>query len=137
MDKSWINQHRLHPEYIEGVKELVKLACQNNLQSNEVTCPCKRCRNVKLVKKDLLGEHLMANGFLPSLINWIFHREDLLASVPLNENISDSNDDDEVNEMIYEGFRLPLPSLVHLASNETESSNNELGSDIKTKKNYN
>ena len=92
MDKSCINQHRLHPEYIEGVKEFVKLACQNNPLSIEVTCPCKRCRNVKLVKKDLLGEHLMVNGFLPSYTRWIFHGEDLPASVPLNENVSDSND---------------------------------------------
>ncbi|XP_028116383.1 uncharacterized protein LOC114314134 [Camellia sinensis] len=134
MDKSWINQHRLHPEYIDGAEEFVKLACQNNPLSNEVTCPCKQCRNVKLVKKDLLGEHLMVNGFLPSYTRRIFHGEDLPASVPLNENVSDSNDGDEVNKMIYEGFGLPPPSLVHLASNETRSSNIELGPDKKTER---
>ncbi|XP_028051175.1 uncharacterized protein LOC114255823 [Camellia sinensis] len=76
----------------------------------------------------------MVNGFLPSYTRWIFHGEDLPASVPLNENVSDSNDGDEVNEMIYEGFGLPPPSLVHLASNETGSSNIELGPDKKTER---
>ncbi|CAL5345198.1 unnamed protein product [Camellia sinensis] len=70
MDKSWINQHRLHPEYIQGVKEFIKFACENKPLLNEVTCPCKRCRNVKLVEKGLLGEHLMINGFLPSYTSW-------------------------------------------------------------------
>ncbi|GMP82789.1 hypothetical protein CsSME_00036947 [Camellia sinensis var. sinensis] len=55
MDKSWIYQHRLHPEYIQGVKEFIKFACENKPLLNEVTCPCKRCRNVKLVEKGLLG----------------------------------------------------------------------------------
>ncbi|GMP67353.1 hypothetical protein CsSME_00027372 [Camellia sinensis var. sinensis] len=73
----------------------------------------------------------MVNGFLPSYTKWIFHGEDLSASMPLNENISDSNDGDEVNEMIYERFGLPPPSLVHLTSNETGSSNIKLGPDKK------
>ncbi|XP_028053479.1 uncharacterized protein LOC114257860 [Camellia sinensis] len=135
MDKSWINQHRLHPEYIQGVKEFIKFACENKPLLNEVTCPCKRCRNVKLVEKGQLGEHLMINGFLPSYISWIFHGENFSSPVPHNVNVgqTDLNDGDETYEMLYEGFRLPPPSFIH----EAASSGIKQGPDEKTEKFFN
>ncbi|CAL5387442.1 unnamed protein product [Camellia sinensis] len=135
MDKSWINQHRLHPEYIQGVKEFIKFACENKPLLNEVTCPCKRCRNVKLVEKGLLGEHLMINGFLPSYTSWIFHGENLSSPVPHNVNVgqTDSNDGDKTYEMLYERFGLPPPSFIH----EAATSGIKQGLDEKTEKFFN
>lgn len=102
---------------------------------NEVTWPYKWCRNVKLVEKGLLEEHLMINGFLPSYTSWIFHRENLLSLVPHNVNVGQThlNDGDETYEMLYEGFGLSPPSFIHEATN----SSIKQGLDEKIKKFFN
>ena len=65
MDKSWINLERLDVRYIQGVIDFIKFACDNKPPNlTEIVYPCKKCRNVKLVKIVVVKEHLIVNGFL-------------------------------------------------------------------------
>ncbi|XP_058181124.1 uncharacterized protein LOC131299553 [Rhododendron vialii] len=133
MDKGWISLPRLHPTYIQGVKDFVKYACGINPNSNEIMCPCKKCRNVKLVKKEVLGEHLMIDGFLPSYTCWIFHGEFVASPVARTEDKgqSDSYEGDEMHELLYDAFGIPpfVPP-----TNGTTGSSSNYGPDEKTKK---
>ena len=136
MDKTWINLNTLDLGYVRGVKEFIKFAFENNSKSNEVPCPCKECRNVKLVTKLTLGQHLIMNRILPSYTRWIFHGEDSSSSMPSNET-NDSRSEDEMHDLVYDAFGVPPPSLIHLESEEGIDSNSEQGLSEETRKFFN
>ena len=138
MDKSWINLERLDVRYIQGVIDFIKFACDNKPPNlTEIVCPCKKCRNVKLVKIAVVKEHLIMNGFLQTYTHWIFHGEE---SVPVdfdNENIGQSSDGhDEMQEMIHDAFGIP-PSSVFDASDTDPHMGSRQGPDEGTKNFFN
>ena len=74
--------------YIQGVIDFIKFAC-DNMQTGltEIVCPCKKCRNVRLAKINVVKEHLIVNGFLPTYTRWIFYGEEHVPVDYGHENI--------------------------------------------------
>ena len=67
MDKSWINiLNRLDPLYENGAKEFLHFASLDRPGASAILCPCRKCRNMKFVRKDLIVEHIVVDGFLTS-----------------------------------------------------------------------
>ncbi|CAK9152145.1 unnamed protein product [Ilex paraguariensis] len=94
----------------------------------------QKCRNVRLVKVELLEEHLIVDGFLESYTRWIFHGEISFASVSRDNESSDSSLGDEIQEMLHDAFGIPPPSPIYgMSSGELERDNRE-GPDQATEK---
>ncbi|KAL5133183.1 Cationic peroxidase 1 [Glycine soja] len=64
MDRSWMNESRISPEYEEGVEQFLQFASQRG-QPNEdekYYCPCINCLNGRRQILDDIREHLLCDG---------------------------------------------------------------------------
>ncbi|KAK3009659.1 hypothetical protein RJ639_014745 [Escallonia herrerae] len=105
MDKSWINiRNRLDPLYEKDADDFVEFASKDRPNATEILCPCTKCRNMKLVKKVDVAEHIVVDGFLSSYTHWIFHGESSLTSNSVPEPVMG----DRTQEMIRDAFGVPL-----------------------------
>ena len=78
MDKSWMNLRWTDPTYLQRVMDFIKFSCKNvHNEETEIVCPCKKCRNVKLVNIDSVKEHLVVEGFYPGYTRWFLHGKNL------------------------------------------------------------
>ncbi|KAK6793898.1 hypothetical protein RDI58_007351 [Solanum bulbocastanum] len=110
MDKSWINiLNRLNPLYENGAKEFLHFASLDRPDPSTILCPCRKCRNMKFVRKDLIVEHIVVDGFLNSYTSWIYRGEELFSSKLVNQ----LDKDDEMQDMLHEAFGIP-PTLILL-----------------------
>lgn len=77
MDKSWINiSTGLDPLYENGAKEFLQFASVDRSDAFVILCPCRKCRNMKFVRKDLIVEHIVVDEFLTSYTTWILSRSE-------------------------------------------------------------
>lgn len=107
MDKSWINiLNRLDPLYENGAKEFLHFASLDRPDASAILCPCRKCRNMKFVRKDLIVEHIVVDGFLTSYTSWIYHGEELFSSKLVNQ----LDKGDEMQDMLHEAFGIPPTS---------------------------
>ncbi|KAH0661004.1 hypothetical protein KY289_029752 [Solanum tuberosum] len=111
MDKSWINiLNRLDPLYENGAKEFLHFASLDRPDAFAILCPCRKCRNMKFVRKDLIVEHIVVDGFLTSYTSWIYHGEELFSLKLVNQ----LDKGDEVQDMLHEAFGIPPTSFVDM-----------------------
>ncbi|WMV49961.1 hypothetical protein MTR67_043346 [Solanum verrucosum] len=61
---------------------------------------------MKFVRKDLVVEHIVADGFLTSYTSWIYHGEELFSSKLVNQ----LDKVDEMQDMLHEAFGIPPTS---------------------------
>ncbi|KAH0644819.1 hypothetical protein KY290_033757 [Solanum tuberosum] len=80
--------------------------------ASAIFCPCRKCRNMKFVRKDLIVEHIVVDGFLTSYTSWIYHGEELFSSKLVNQ--LDKGDDHEMQDMLHEAFGIPPTSFVDM-----------------------
>ncbi|KAH0650424.1 hypothetical protein KY284_030336, partial [Solanum tuberosum] len=107
MDKSWINiLNRLDPLYENGAKEFLHFASLDRPYASAILCPCRKCHNMKFVRKDLIVEHIVVDGFLTSYTSWIYHGEKLFSSKLVNQ----LDKGDEIQDMLHEAFGIPPTS---------------------------
>ncbi|WMV58364.1 hypothetical protein MTR67_051749 [Solanum verrucosum] len=107
MDKSWINiLNRLDPLYENGAKKFLHFASLDRPDASAILCPCRKCRNMKFVRKDLIVEHIVVDGFLTSYTSWIYHGEELFSSKLVNQ----LDKGDEMQDMLHETFGIPPTS---------------------------
>lgn len=107
MDKSWINiMNRLDPLYENGAKKFLHFASLERPDASAILCPCRKCHNMKFVRKELIVEHIVVDGFLTSYISWIYHGEKLFSSKLVNQ----LDKGDEMQDMLHEAFGIPPTS---------------------------
>ncbi|XP_049406168.1 uncharacterized protein LOC125869771 [Solanum stenotomum] len=132
MDKSWINiLNRLDPLYENGAKEFFHFASLDRPDASAILCPCRKCRNMKFVQKDLIVEHIVVDGFLTSYTSWIYHGEELFSSKLVNQ----LDKGDEMQDMLHEAFGIPPTSFVDMdtsAEGFDGSNQHNMGFDKKT-----
>ena len=124
MDKSWINMDTLDARYLQGVIDFIEFACENIPDgATEIVCPCKKCRNVRLINIDLVKDHLVCNGFNPSYTRWIFHGENIEASNVGIESSRQGHMDrhDGTQEMLRDAFGIPPVDVYDMDCNDFSS----------------
>ncbi|KAM3344328.1 hypothetical protein P3S68_026420 [Capsicum galapagoense] len=138
MDKRWINLlNRFDPLYENGAKEFLHFASLDRPNASSILCPCRKCSNMKFIKKDLIVEHIVVDGFLTSYTSWIYHGEQSSSSVSMTQ----LDKDDEMQDMLHEAFGIPPTSSFADMDNSGEgfggSSQHNRGFDKKTEEFFN
>ncbi|XP_042956354.1 uncharacterized protein LOC122292181 [Carya illinoinensis] len=100
MDKSWMHiEDRLHSsEYAEGVRQFVAMAISHTANTDQIRCPCRRCRNRAFHSIRTIEDHLFFKGIDPTYTPWIFHGED---DPFRNATFSDDEQDDTLSHSDY------------------------------------
>jgi hypothetical protein len=82
-------------EWVQITKEFLKLAFAGG--HREVSCPCSRCENRRMLSEYELSTHLSKKGFMSNYLLWHQHEE--VQSMVTDE--SDENDDvDRMDNMV-------------------------------------
>jgi hypothetical protein len=100
-------------EWVQITKEFLKLAFAGS--HREVSCPCSKCENRRMLSKYEMSAHLAQMGFMLNYLLWYQHGE----VQPAIANESDGNDDiDRMDDMVADigrGYDLefadPLPKV--------------------------
>ncbi|KAL6508942.1 Multidrug resistance-associated protein 5 [Orobanche hederae] len=79
-ENTWIKLPKFSDDYISGVKGFIKNAVSRFAVGDEITCPCKKCKNDKWYRQDVIYDHLIYNGPSPLYMEWMCevsrHRSD-------------------------------------------------------------
>ena len=77
MDRSWINQSRMSPEYEDGVEQFLQFALERGRPNEEgkYYCPCINCLNGRRQLLDDIRDHLLCDGMKKNYTTWIWHGE--------------------------------------------------------------
>ncbi|KAL5180125.1 hypothetical protein HKD37_01G001313 [Glycine soja] len=77
MDRSWMNQSRISPEYEEGVEQFLQFASKRGQpdEDGKYYCPCINCLNGRRQILDDIREHLLCDGIKRNYTTWIWHGE--------------------------------------------------------------
>ncbi|KAG4962309.1 hypothetical protein JHK86_039177 [Glycine max] len=64
MDRSWMNESRISPEYEEGVEQFLQFASQRGQpdEDGKYYCPCINCLNGRRQILDDIREHLLPHN---------------------------------------------------------------------------
>ncbi|KAG8380558.1 hypothetical protein BUALT_Bualt06G0028100 [Buddleja alternifolia] len=104
MDKSWMRKPRSTKEYERGLNQFLDTTFDRVSLSGKIYCPCKRCKNVKWINREVAKEHLTVDGFMKGYTNWIAHGED---SSPNQVNFQQNNEFNQLDDMyglIHDAF---------------------------------
>ena len=74
-------ENRAHMSYIQGVNLFLDFAFSSQPSDAVIYCPCKKCRNVIFVNRQVAFEHIIVNGFLENYTNWSKHGEHVLVPI--------------------------------------------------------
>jgi hypothetical protein len=82
-------------EWVRITKEFLKLAFAGG--HREVSCPCSKCENRRMLSEYEMSAQLAKNGFMSNYLLWHQHGE----VQPVVADESDGNDDvDQVDDMV-------------------------------------
>ncbi|KAM7260683.1 hypothetical protein ACFE04_011356 [Oxalis oulophora] len=57
------------------------MAQDQYLRDKAIRCPCAKDKNKKFLTRDIVGQHLLRNGFMPNYWYWTAHWETRMPSV--------------------------------------------------------
>ena len=77
-DREWMYTGRhtdlgASPEWVRKMGEFLEHAFGSGV--GQTWCPCSLCRNQRPREKELMGKHLVKNGFVPGYYVWTYHGE--------------------------------------------------------------
>ena len=77
MDRSWMNESRMSPEYEDGVEQFLQFASERGRPNEEgkYYCPCINCLNGRRQLLDDIRDHLLCDGIKKNYTTWIWHSE--------------------------------------------------------------
>ena len=108
----------LNEPLVAGVDQSIEF-CKSMVRFNpkELRCPCRKCKNRKLIVVDEVQYHLVSKGFVPHYYQWSSHGETdemfaaLLAESRQNKGCSSTDPmpivsgyDNRMEQMVYDGF---------------------------------
>lgn len=100
-------QSRLTIEYLNGVKEFLKLAFHNVSIDGKIVCPCVKCGNGRWVTQSEAVDHLVCVGFIKGYIKWIAHGEALSSrtSATMPTNVANAfGTNNNMRELVHDTF---------------------------------
>ena len=70
-EKIWIELPKFSEGYISGIRAFIQNGFSKFAVGDEMTCPCKNCKNSKWRHPDIIYDHLICNGPSPLYVKWI------------------------------------------------------------------
>lgn len=112
LDRDWMykrldSDNYLRETFVEGVKEFIMYACEQEYykQSKLMKCPCIKCKLVPYKDVDTVRIHLYMHGFRPNYYCWSCHGEEY--SEGTREGVESSSsglDSNPYTDMIMDAF---------------------------------
>ncbi|RVW72347.1 hypothetical protein CK203_055429 [Vitis vinifera] len=109
IDKSWMQKSRVSSEYHKGVLEFLDFAFTNAPGKEMLPCPCIRCNNCVMQKREIMYDHLLDNGIARNYVRWLMHGEYEFCE-PANTSTNESDMHDEMEEMLNDAFGMSMPN---------------------------
>lgn len=85
---------RASKEYLPSLEPFLDFAFANSNGGNEIVCPCKKCINAYWQNREVVHDHLICEGFMVNYVQWIFHGEQLVPSLPVRREEHNMNSGD-------------------------------------------
>ncbi|XP_058763039.1 uncharacterized protein LOC131636447 [Vicia villosa] len=106
MDKEWTKLPWFSQEYINGVTRFLDFAFTNGRpQGGELLCPCAKCKNIYWKTRDIIGDHLIAKGFLDGYDVWLHHGEKLQRSMEIGDGMEDQEGShDDIHGLLHDKY---------------------------------
>ncbi|RVW22081.1 hypothetical protein CK203_110934 [Vitis vinifera] len=95
--------------HYKGVLEFLDFAFSNALGKEMLPCPCIRCNNCLMHKREIMYDHLLDNGIARNYVRWLMHGEYEFCE-PTNTSTNESDMHDEMQEMLNDAFGMPMPN---------------------------
>jgi len=78
LDKSWTKiTNKIDPTFMEGALAFAKWGEKYTDNEGRIHCPCRKCANARRHVPDVVGTHIIHDGFEQSYDVWIYHGEHL------------------------------------------------------------
>ncbi|XP_021775780.1 uncharacterized protein LOC110739640 [Chenopodium quinoa] len=80
-ERSWMYERMIgqsiNPDFVKEVDEFIQYVTDHpeSSNSNEVRCPCVKCKNKRLWNADTVKIHMYGKGFIPNYYKWMCHGE--------------------------------------------------------------
>ncbi|KAH1266513.1 hypothetical protein GmHk_01G001999 [Glycine max] len=110
MDRSWMNESRISPEYEEGVEQFLQFASERGQpdEDGKYYCPCINCLNGRRQILDDIRKHLLCDGIKR---NYTTHAEWVaIRTGAVGPAKPADRPDDEVDDPLYL-MTLTIPQL--------------------------
>jgi len=64
-------------DYCNGVQGFINFATSilRNFTDGGIRCPCRKCKNKKILHPDVVKMHLLTKGFMEDYLCWYAHEE--------------------------------------------------------------
>ncbi|XP_074342254.1 uncharacterized protein LOC141679736 [Apium graveolens] len=93
----WIYLPKHSQGYRKGVNAFLDNAFPKLAVGDEMTCPCRNCKNSKWQRREFIYDHLICSGPYPLYVNWIVEVSQILSP----NNGSDDEDMDWENNLHF------------------------------------
>ncbi|XP_020960150.1 uncharacterized protein LOC110263331 [Arachis ipaensis] len=104
MPKDWMDLPRYSKEYINGVISFLEFAySEGEPDGQQIQCPCKRCCNIEWYRRDVVFDHLVADGFVKGYRTWINHGERTIPMV-VDDDTDDEGARDDIEGLLNDAF---------------------------------
>ncbi|KAL6569220.1 hypothetical protein OROHE_003501 [Orobanche hederae] len=110
---SWTNFLQSSNENEKGVEDYLDKAFATQAIGDQITCPCKVCYNRFWHDREIVYNHLIANGIQPGTEGWNF-RENGISSMLNVESLGEDNlAQDDMDGLIYDTHRDMAERFAH------------------------
>ncbi|KAL4374177.1 hypothetical protein AHAS_Ahas05G0155700 [Arachis hypogaea] len=104
MPKDWMDLPRYSEEYINDVISFLEFAYfEGEPDGQQIQCPCKRCCNIEWYRRDVVFDHLVADGFVKGYRTWINHGEWTIPMV-VDDDTDDEGARDDIEGLLNDAF---------------------------------
>ncbi|KAM6553906.1 hypothetical protein CsatB_014668 [Cannabis sativa] len=77
MDKSWMEEKRETPQFVEGFNNFLEFALKNCSDPEKIRCPCIDCGIISKGNISMLKNHVFCRGIDKSYTKWYWHGESM------------------------------------------------------------
>ncbi|KAK9282946.1 hypothetical protein L1049_011171 [Liquidambar formosana] len=97
MDKRWVKESRVSPEFEVGLERFLDFAFERAAYNGRILCPCDKCCNIGMLPRVIVRQHILLSGFDKGYMHciWGLHGETTDIESSSNGEMSDEDDEDE------------------------------------------
>jgi hypothetical protein len=106
MDTGCSSQGLPTDEWIDKTDAFLEQIWSKARGASALWCPCSRCANRKRQGKDVMGRHLLKNGFTADYTRWVWHGEaDCMREEVVRPRVEDYDADARVGDMLNDSLK--------------------------------